>query len=86
MTRVTPEVAPPLQNSAQHQHLTHDVRFNIHQAHMHGGSSVESGFEPGALRSRRQDLTTRPPQPDNIHWILSNLEIFCGGNLRYSYV
>ncbi|GBM84582.1 hypothetical protein AVEN_187992-1 [Araneus ventricosus] len=29
----------------------------------HDGSSVESGFEPGALRSRSRDLTTRPPQP-----------------------
>ncbi|GBN28729.1 hypothetical protein AVEN_190729-1 [Araneus ventricosus] len=25
-------------------------RFNVHQAHIHGGSSVESGFESGTLR------------------------------------
>ncbi|GBL72047.1 hypothetical protein AVEN_115068-1 [Araneus ventricosus] len=30
---------------------------------MHGGSSVESGFEPETLRSRGRDLTTRPPRP-----------------------
>ncbi|GBN62883.1 hypothetical protein AVEN_2543-1 [Araneus ventricosus] len=30
---------------------------------MHGGSSVESGLEPGALRPQSRDLTTRPPRP-----------------------
>ncbi|GBN57661.1 hypothetical protein AVEN_23965-1 [Araneus ventricosus] len=30
---------------------------------IHGGSSVESGFEPATLRSRGRDLTTRPPRP-----------------------
>ncbi|GBO24371.1 hypothetical protein AVEN_30731-1 [Araneus ventricosus] len=39
--------------------LTH-VRFSVHQAHKHDGSSVESGFESGTLRGR--DLTTRPPR------------------------
>ncbi|GBM15926.1 hypothetical protein AVEN_270596-1 [Araneus ventricosus] len=28
-----------------------------------GGSSVELGFEPGTLRLKRRDLTTRPPRP-----------------------
>ncbi|GBO26479.1 hypothetical protein AVEN_270029-1 [Araneus ventricosus] len=28
---------------------------------IHGGSSVESGFEPGTLRSQSRYLTTRPP-------------------------
>ncbi|GBN16910.1 hypothetical protein AVEN_251946-1 [Araneus ventricosus] len=28
---------------------------------MHGGYSVESGFEPGTLRLQSRDLTTRPP-------------------------
>ncbi|GBL93817.1 hypothetical protein AVEN_153592-1 [Araneus ventricosus] len=41
--------------------LTDDVRFNVHQDHIHGGSSVESGFEPGILGPRSRDLTTRPP-------------------------
>ncbi|GBN78802.1 hypothetical protein AVEN_227582-1 [Araneus ventricosus] len=30
---------------------------------MHGGSSVESGFEPGTLWPRSRDLTTWPPRP-----------------------
>ncbi|GBO04043.1 hypothetical protein AVEN_154146-1 [Araneus ventricosus] len=30
---------------------------------IHGGSSVESVFEPATLRSRGRDLTTRPPRP-----------------------
>ncbi|GBO25826.1 hypothetical protein AVEN_256756-1, partial [Araneus ventricosus] len=40
-------------------HLTH-VRLNVLQANKHGGSSVESGFEPGNLSLRSRDLTTRP--------------------------
>ncbi|GBM54148.1 hypothetical protein AVEN_202511-1 [Araneus ventricosus] len=30
---------------------------------IHGGSSVESGLEPGALRPQSRDLTTRAPRP-----------------------
>ncbi|GBM07613.1 hypothetical protein AVEN_230046-1 [Araneus ventricosus] len=30
---------------------------------IHGGSSVESGFEPGTLRSQGRGPTTRPPRP-----------------------
>ncbi|GBL79590.1 hypothetical protein AVEN_217346-1 [Araneus ventricosus] len=30
---------------------------------LHGGSLVESGFEPGALQHRSRDLATRPPRP-----------------------
>ncbi|GBM01853.1 hypothetical protein AVEN_263100-1 [Araneus ventricosus] len=30
---------------------------------MHGGSSVESGFEPDHSRSKSRDLTTGPPRP-----------------------
>ncbi|GBN89374.1 hypothetical protein AVEN_109532-1 [Araneus ventricosus] len=30
---------------------------------LHDGSSVELGFEPGALRLRGRGLTTRPPRP-----------------------
>ncbi|GBN64492.1 hypothetical protein AVEN_218258-1 [Araneus ventricosus] len=30
---------------------------------IHGGSSVESGFEPGTLRSQSRDLTTRQSRP-----------------------
>ncbi|GBM46284.1 hypothetical protein AVEN_26392-1 [Araneus ventricosus] len=38
------------------------VKFNRHQTHKHGGSSLKSGFEPAALRLRSQDPTTRPPR------------------------
>ncbi|GBN17097.1 hypothetical protein AVEN_4692-1 [Araneus ventricosus] len=36
-------------------HLTHDVRFNVEQAHIHGVPSLESRFELGALRPRSWD-------------------------------
>ncbi|GBO37621.1 hypothetical protein AVEN_107512-1 [Araneus ventricosus] len=39
--------------------LTLCVGFNVQQAHISGGSSVESGFEPGTLRPRGRDLTNR---------------------------
>ncbi|GBM73204.1 hypothetical protein AVEN_228983-1 [Araneus ventricosus] len=43
-----PELATSLQPSAQAwARLTH-VRFNMHQVRKQGGSSLESGFEPGA--------------------------------------
>ncbi|GBO08129.1 hypothetical protein AVEN_119383-1, partial [Araneus ventricosus] len=35
-----------------------EVRFNLQQTHIHGGSSVESGFEPGIVLFRSRDLTT----------------------------
>ncbi|GBM10240.1 hypothetical protein AVEN_177504-1 [Araneus ventricosus] len=53
MTRTTHDLPAPL--------LAHDDRFTVHQAHMNGGSSVESGFEPGTLRCQSRDLTTTPP-------------------------
>ncbi|GBM08251.1 hypothetical protein AVEN_82935-1 [Araneus ventricosus] len=43
MTRTTPEVPPPLQTFASGR-LIRNVRFNVHQAHIHDGSSGESGF------------------------------------------
>ncbi|GBN51888.1 hypothetical protein AVEN_59515-1 [Araneus ventricosus] len=33
---------------------------------IHGGSSVESGLEPGTLRPQSRDLTTRPPRPQHM--------------------
>ncbi|GBL73016.1 hypothetical protein AVEN_240232-1, partial [Araneus ventricosus] len=30
---------------------------------IHGGASVESGFEPRAIRPQSRDLTTKPPRP-----------------------
>ncbi|GBN60337.1 hypothetical protein AVEN_237798-1 [Araneus ventricosus] len=41
----------------------HDIRFNVLDNHIHKLSSVELDFEPGILRSRSPDLTTRPPSP-----------------------
>ncbi|GBM49599.1 hypothetical protein AVEN_31300-1 [Araneus ventricosus] len=60
----TPETVPPPPNfrtTPSGGHLTNDVRFNMHQTHIHGGSSVELGLEPGALRYQSRDLATRPP-------------------------
>ncbi|GBO42106.1 hypothetical protein AVEN_113491-1 [Araneus ventricosus] len=63
-----------LQRCCQLQQLGHSPNFRttpagqhlvpmsyLTSAIIHGGSSVKSGLEPGALR--RRDLTTRPPQP-----------------------
>ncbi|GBN00775.1 hypothetical protein AVEN_168993-1 [Araneus ventricosus] len=35
---------------------------------INGGSSVESGLEPGISRPRSRDLTTRPPRPKGIEY------------------
>ncbi|GBM86703.1 hypothetical protein AVEN_222226-1 [Araneus ventricosus] len=42
---------------------TYDLACN---GPIYGGSSVESGFEPGALRSQCRDLTTRPQRSDKV--------------------
>ncbi|GBM84263.1 hypothetical protein AVEN_102013-1 [Araneus ventricosus] len=34
-------------------------RVKVEQVHIHGGSSMESGFEPGTLRLRSRDFTIR---------------------------
>ncbi|GBO42991.1 hypothetical protein AVEN_146001-1 [Araneus ventricosus] len=62
MTRTTPELACPLQTSAPaggRLAKTYDLARN---KHIHGGSSVESGFELGILPVRSRDITTRPSQ------------------------
>ncbi|GBM34476.1 hypothetical protein AVEN_106715-1 [Araneus ventricosus] len=38
-------------------------RLKVHQTLLHGGSSVESGFEPGTFRPQGRDLTTWPLRP-----------------------
>ncbi|GBN48200.1 hypothetical protein AVEN_156177-1 [Araneus ventricosus] len=65
MTRTTPELAPPLQASTPHQREgVWPLRMIWRAAGpIHGGSSGESGFEPGTLRPQSRDLTTRPPRP-----------------------
>ncbi|GBM10159.1 hypothetical protein AVEN_258761-1 [Araneus ventricosus] len=67
MTRTTPGLAPssPSFYTAPAS-LTHDVRFGVHQAHMHCGSLVKLGYDPRTLLPRKRDLTTRPPRPFNI--------------------
>ncbi|GBO42928.1 hypothetical protein AVEN_158654-1 [Araneus ventricosus] len=35
--------------------------LNAHHVRLHGGSSAESGFEPGTLRPQSRDLTPSPP-------------------------
>ncbi|GBN21641.1 hypothetical protein AVEN_130678-1 [Araneus ventricosus] len=45
MTRTTPEQVSPSPNirtTPAGGRLTHDIRFNVHHAHIHGGSSMES--------------------------------------------
>ncbi|GBO36778.1 hypothetical protein AVEN_35437-1 [Araneus ventricosus] len=66
MTRSTPELAslsPNFCYTPLGGPLTLNVIFNVHQAHIHCGSSVVSGFEPRIIRRRSQDLTTRTPRP-----------------------
>ncbi|GBM29920.1 hypothetical protein AVEN_111228-1 [Araneus ventricosus] len=43
---------------------------------IHGGSSVESGFEPATLRPRGRDLTTRPPRPKLVSDLLLSTAAF----------
>ncbi|GBN18477.1 hypothetical protein AVEN_147814-1 [Araneus ventricosus] len=65
MTRATPELALPLQTSTQrHREDVWTLRM-IKRATgpKHGGSSVESGFESGTLRSQSRVLATRLPRP-----------------------
>ncbi|GBN30685.1 hypothetical protein AVEN_116732-1 [Araneus ventricosus] len=72
MTRTTPEQARPSPNfltTPAKIRLDH-VRFNVHQAHKHDRSTVESGFGPGVLRLRsRYFATTRPPCPTPNQWV-----------------
>ncbi|GBL87631.1 hypothetical protein AVEN_165229-1 [Araneus ventricosus] len=41
--------------------LIYDVRFRVYQP----TNTVISGFEPGTLRTRSRDLTTRPQRPSD---------------------
>ncbi|GBN03507.1 hypothetical protein AVEN_212715-1, partial [Araneus ventricosus] len=55
MTGRTPKPAPALRISIAHQrggHLVLEVRFSMHQIHIHGISLMESGFEPRTLRPK----------------------------------
>ncbi|GBN02243.1 hypothetical protein AVEN_116428-1 [Araneus ventricosus] len=60
---MTPELALPSPNFRSISaggNLTL-LRFNMHQAHKHGGYSAESRLEPEALRLGSRDLTPNPP-------------------------
>ncbi|GBN39715.1 hypothetical protein AVEN_262257-1 [Araneus ventricosus] len=57
MTRMIPP-SPNIRNTSAGDILTHDIIFSLHEVHMLGGSSTESGFEPGTLRFRHRELTT----------------------------
>ncbi|GBM18429.1 hypothetical protein AVEN_232137-1 [Araneus ventricosus] len=66
MTRTKPELPPTLnfRTTPVGGLLTDYLSFLLQQAHILGSSSLKSGFEPGILLSRSQDLTTRPLHPD----------------------
>ncbi|GBN44843.1 hypothetical protein AVEN_57635-1 [Araneus ventricosus] len=56
MTKTTPKLAPLCLNFRTTQaggRLTPYLLFNVHQAHIHGGYSVESRFEPRTLLNTR---------------------------------
>ncbi|GBM48786.1 hypothetical protein AVEN_175706-1 [Araneus ventricosus] len=50
MTKTTPELAlPKLPHHTSTRTVDRRCQISVHQVHMHSGSSVESGFEPGTL-------------------------------------
>ncbi|GBO41320.1 hypothetical protein AVEN_257146-1 [Araneus ventricosus] len=79
MTRTTPELAPPLQASAPFQREDVWPLRMIWRAPgpIHGGSSVELGFEPAALRSGGRGLATRPPRPPTFRVLKLSLQGSC---------
>ncbi|GBM04609.1 hypothetical protein AVEN_242847-1 [Araneus ventricosus] len=81
MTRTTPELTPPLQTYMPHQRESVWLLRMIWSAAgpIHGGSSVESGFEPGTFQPQSRDLTTRPPRP--LKYSNERFGIFCRFNL-----
>ncbi|GBN10595.1 hypothetical protein AVEN_35356-1 [Araneus ventricosus] len=62
ITRTTSELALLFLNFRTTQtrgRLAHDVRFTVYQGHISRRSSVESGFELGALRLQSRDISTK---------------------------
>ncbi|GBM57334.1 hypothetical protein AVEN_34434-1 [Araneus ventricosus] len=77
MTWSTPEQAPPSPNfhtTPTGGCLTHDVRFNVHREHIHGGPSMESGLERViTLRFDVRPATYKffdlsPPRPESLDY------------------
>ncbi|GBO12639.1 hypothetical protein AVEN_114526-1 [Araneus ventricosus] len=62
MTRKKFQLTPPSPNFRATLEGEYPVRFNVHQAHRHGGSLVESGFEPGSRLFRNRHLSTKSPR------------------------
>ncbi|GBO11779.1 hypothetical protein AVEN_20733-1 [Araneus ventricosus] len=64
MTRTTLELPSPLQTSTPSTGGSLPLRM-IQRATgpIHGGPTLESGFEPGIARLKSRDLTTRPSRP-----------------------
>ncbi|GBL85091.1 hypothetical protein AVEN_221317-1 [Araneus ventricosus] len=66
MTAITRELAPPspsFRSTPAGESLAHAIGFSVCEAHIHGGSSVKSGFDPGTFWPRNRDLNTMPPRP-----------------------
>ncbi|GBN79610.1 hypothetical protein AVEN_86687-1 [Araneus ventricosus] len=64
MTRTTHELVPS-SPSFRTTLAGGRIQLVVQQAETHSGYSVEAGFEPGALRLRSRDLTTRSPWRPN---------------------
>ncbi|GBM55039.1 hypothetical protein AVEN_146084-1 [Araneus ventricosus] len=65
--------SPRIRTTSTEEGLTHGIRFSVHHAHIHDGSSVESGIEPGTLRTRGPGLTTRQPRSQGLKIARLNL-------------
>ncbi|GBM50700.1 hypothetical protein AVEN_45968-1 [Araneus ventricosus] len=71
MTRMTPELvlpSPSFHATPTRGRLatTYDLACN---RPINGGSSGESGFEPGTLRPQSRDPTTKPPCSSRKAWV-----------------
>ncbi|GBM69698.1 hypothetical protein AVEN_212276-1, partial [Araneus ventricosus] len=60
MTRTTPELEPLAKPTGGRLATTHDLTRN---RPIHGGSSVESGFEPKTFQPQSRDTTTGRLRP-----------------------
>ncbi|GBO20921.1 hypothetical protein AVEN_183893-1 [Araneus ventricosus] len=77
MTRMTSELAPlsKLSHQTRSRTIGPYTWFNLQQAHIHGGSSVESGLKPGNLRplNRRREQTPTNRKAHNVHKTCENV-------------
>ncbi|GBM13056.1 hypothetical protein AVEN_69510-1, partial [Araneus ventricosus] len=72
MTRRTSELAPfsKLPHHTCGRTFGPYIWFDLQQAYIHGGSSVESGLQPATLRplSRRREQTSTNPDAQNVYY------------------